>query len=61
VYLNCKTIIYKDGNLEKVIKKMIESKKSFSEERVFDFIFYLTDALKFLHEKKIIHKEIKPK
>ncbi len=55
------TIIYKDGNLEKVIKKMIESKKSFSEERVFDFIFYLTDALKFLHEKKIIHKEIKPK
>ena len=47
--------------MEKIIKKMIDSKKSFSEEKVFDFIYYLTDALKFLHERKILHKEIKPR
>jgi serine/threonine protein kinase len=54
-------LFLQDGNMEKIIKKMIDSKKCFSEEKVFDLIYYLTDGLKFLHERKILHKEIKPR
>jgi serine/threonine protein kinase len=44
-----------------MLKKLVESKKNLSEEKVFDFTLYLVDGLKFLHERKIIHRDIKPK
>jgi serine/threonine protein kinase len=39
---------------------MSKQNHSFSEDRTFDFIVYLVDALAFLHENNIIHRDIRP-
>ena len=55
------TCFLKEGSLDKLIKKALDAKKTLSEEKVFDFTLYLVDGLKYLHENKILHRDIKPK
>ena len=55
------TYFLKEGSLDKLIKKALDAKKTLSEEKVFDFTLYLVDGLKYLHENKILHRDIKPK
>jgi serine/threonine protein kinase len=52
---------FEDGNMEKVLEKMNTYKKHFSEDRIFDCVYYVVDALNFLHDKGISHKDLKPK
>jgi serine/threonine protein kinase len=47
--------------MEKVLEKMTTYRKHFSEDRIFDCVYYVIDALNFLHDKGITHKDLKPK
>jgi serine/threonine protein kinase len=48
---------YVDGNS---LKEAISSGKRFSPEEVVDLMTCMCDALEFAHQKKIIHRDIKP-
>jgi serine/threonine protein kinase len=47
--------------MENILEKMDAQKKHFSEDKIFDCIYYLIDALNFLHDKGISHKDLRPK
>lgn len=52
---------FEEGNLDVVMKRMRIDSKNFSEDRVYDSIYYIVRALAYLHENKILHRDINPK
>ncbi|CAF0902617.1 unnamed protein product [Brachionus calyciflorus] len=53
--------VFEEGSLDKMLFRLNEDKRNLSEDKIFDYIFYLFDALSFLHEKKIIHRDVRPR
>ncbi|CAD8083977.1 unnamed protein product [Paramecium primaurelia] len=48
-----------DGDLLQKIKKYIKTNSSFKEAEIFRYAFQLLNALKSLHEMKVMHRDIK--
>ena len=51
---------YGEGNLQELIKIRRKIQKIYSEKQIFYILSYLVDALVLLHDKRIIHQDIKP-
>jgi len=46
--------------LQNVIESRLESKSSFTEKEIVDYLYNLACGLEYLHQHKIVHRDIKP-
>lgn len=49
-----------DGDLATAMERQREAKVQFDEERVLDWLVQICLALRFAHEKKVLHRDVKP-
>lgn len=49
-----------DGDLGTAMERQREAKEQFSEEQVLDWLVQICLALRFAHEKKVLHRDVKP-
>ncbi len=59
---NCINIVMEfaeSGDLEKKINSLIKSKKYMTETEIFSYFLQIVNGLKALHDKKILHRDIK--
>ena len=49
-----------DGNLQMKLEQQIENKEHFSEEQIIDWFTQICLGLEYIHNEKIIHRNIKP-
>ncbi len=48
------------GDLKRLIKKTAEAGKTLDEATIWSSFFQITDALRFMHQHRIMHRDIKP-
>ena len=48
-----------DGDLRKKIRENQKSKKNFDVHQVIDWSLQVASALKFCHDRKVIHRDVK--
>lgn len=48
------------GDLKRLIKKTAESGKPLDEAAIWNFFSQITDALRYMHQARIMHRDIKP-
>lgn len=52
---------YESSNIEKLLMKLNRKGRAISPSKIIDFAMQILDALAFIHSRKIIHRDIKPK
>lgn len=52
---------YESSNIEKLVMKLNRKGRAISPSKIIDFAMQILDALAFIHSRKIIHRDIKPK
>lgn len=53
-------MIKKNGDLSRKIQEAKNMNRKFSEDQILKWVYQATDALAFLHSKKLMHRDIKP-
>ena len=49
-----------NGNLRERINEKMRNNEPFEEDQILDWFTMLTSALVYLHDKKFIHRDLKP-
>lgn len=52
---------YESSNIEKLLMKLNRKGRAISASKIIDFAMQILDALAFIHSRKIIHRDIRPR
>ena len=59
VYIYYVVVMYDTVDLSNYIKGYVKSRKNVAEERVVDLFVQLSLAIKHIHDRKILHRDLK--